>query len=515
MKKGIDISHHQGYIDFAKVKESGLVDFVIIREGYRALRDNKFVDNVNGCRENDIPILAAYHFIYATTPEEAIAEAESCISGLSYVGLDKEDIIVIADFEYDSVDKARDQLGVIITKEDCNKITVAFCEYIERQGYKTGIYTNLDYYKNWYTQETLRRWPIWLADYKGDPDYTCMIQQYSSAGTIPGITGPVDLDYYFDGILAKDENFKMNENSLRLRDEMVFLAKSWMGKNEADGSFKEIIDIYNSYAGKNVTMQYDWAWCCCFWSALAIKLGYADMIPIEISCGRIVEEAKRMEIWQEDDHYIPKPGDAILYDWQASGTGDHIGWPDHIGIVEIVQNGYIYVIEGNKNDAVGRRIVSNTNYIRGFITPKYDETDGLESGKPATTIADEVIKGMWNKGEKRKALLEHFGYNYREVQDHVNAKKKGETIIEETTEIEGPYFSEFCGFGEALIALKGNIGAIRRRNWADNVLIQKGCTYEGQYFSIQKEDGNHEIWSPTPSDCFAEDWEILEVLQGA
>lgn len=505
MKKGIDVSHHQGNINFTSVKASGLVDFVIIREGYRAYVDQEFYNNVKKCKECGIPIYASYHFIYATTPAESVVEAQSCIENIARAGLGK-DIYIFADFEYDSVKKALEQKSAILGAVDCNAITVAFCEYIESHGYKAGIYTNLDYYKNWYTPETLSRWPIWLADYTGEADFPCLIQQYSNKGILPGIVDPVDLNYFFEENLTP-KNFKMGENSLRLRSEMVSLAQSWIGKKELDGSYKEIIDIYNSYAGKKVAMQYDWAWCCCFWSALAIKLGYTDIIPIEISCGRIIEEAKKMGIWVEDDYYLPKPGDAILYDWQASGSGDHTGWPDHIGIVERVEvqgSNRIYVIEGNKSNAVGTRTVEDTKYIRGFITPKYDEVDGLEAGKPVDYVADEVISGLWNKGDKRKALLEHFGYDYREVQDHVNAKLKGE-IMEEPV-------SEFCGFGEALIALKNDVGAIRRASWPGNVLIQKGWTYYGQYFVMQNMGLNHEIWSPTPTDCFAEDWEIIDNL---
>ena len=120
------------------------------------------------------------------------------------------------------------------------------------------------------------------------------------------------------------------------RQAVVDLILSWEGKNEYDGSFKSIIDIYNSYKGKfprGVKMQYDWAWCACTWSAMAIKLGYTSIMPIEISCGHLVEEAKKMGCWKEADSYVAKPGDAVLYDWDDNGSGDNTGWPDHIGTV--------------------------------------------------------------------------------------------------------------------------------------------------------------------------------------
>ena len=54
MKKGIDISYWQGNIDFSKVAKN--VDFVILREGYRKTVDPKFMEYVNGCKKNGIPI---------------------------------------------------------------------------------------------------------------------------------------------------------------------------------------------------------------------------------------------------------------------------------------------------------------------------------------------------------------------------------------------------------------------------------------------------------------------------
>lgn len=507
-KKGIDVSHHQSFIDFQAVKNSNFVEFVILREGYRMTTDSKFFHNVDGFRSIDIPVLGLYHFIYATNKEDARAEAHSFIDNIRFKGFTPDSgVYLFADFEYDSVNKAQDQYGITLDPVHINEIVNAFCGYCVEAGYKNvGIYTNKDWYKNIYTKELLGDYHVWLADYTGEPDYPCLIQQYSNMGTIPGISGNVDLNE-----LQDDSIFKINEKAsgLRLRSEMVNLARSWVGLNEADGSYKKIIDIFNAYNGTNIKMEYGWSWCVCFFSALGIELGYTDIIPIEISCGRIIELAKEMGIWQEDDNYIPKPGDAVLYDWQAADDGDHTGWPDHIGIVtDVARDGTkrIIVIEGNKNDEVGIRELVDRRYVRGFITPKYDEVDGLKSGKTPEEIADEVIAGLWNKGEKRKQLLEYFGYNYREVQDIVNAKLSGNKDAEED-------ISETCGFGEALIALKSGLGAIRRQSWPEKVKVMAGAGFfslRGNYFVIYKNDGDIELWNPTVSDCFAEDWEIYE-----
>jgi hypothetical protein len=161
---------------------------------------------------------------------------------------------------------------------------------------------------------------------------------------------------------------------MKTRHAIANLAVSLVGLNEKDGSFKQIIDIYNSGRGKAPKMDYKKAWCATFISALAIKLGYTDIIPVECSCGRMIELAKKMGIWQEKDSYVPKIADIVMYDWQDSGKGDDTGWPDHTGVVVDISNNRMKVIEGNKSNAVSTRSISvNSKYLRGYITPKYDD----------------------------------------------------------------------------------------------------------------------------------------------
>lgn len=214
------------------------------------------------------------------------------------------------------------------------------------------------------------------------------------------------------------------------RQAVVDLIRSWEGKNESDGSFKSIIDVYNSYTGtfpRGVKMKYEWAWCACTWSALPIKLKYTDIMPIEISCEYLINNAKSMGCWQENDAYVGKPGDAVLYDWDDTGKGDATGWADHVGtIIETYEDqGYFVVMEGNYSNSVKKRTLSiNGKYIRGFITPKYDDNTlsepVKESGKSDKTIAMEVITGKWGSGNARKTALENAGYKYETIQALVN-----------------------------------------------------------------------------------------------
>lgn len=429
MKRGIDISYYQGPIDFDLVKNDG-IEFVIIREGYRDSTDSRFFEYVNGAKKAGLDILACYHFSYALSPKEASDEALYMIENMKQAGLGPETICFF-DLEYDSVKKAAAH-GVLLGSYQINNHAVAFCDTILANGYKAGLYMNVDYYTNVYWSTVKNKYLLWMADYSFTPTAKSLFRQYTDKGRISGINSLVDLDYYY----GDDEyEFKMEEKYMRSRDAVVNLVKSWNGKNEADGSYKSIIDIYNSYKGqlpRGIKMDYSWPWCACTWSALAIALGYTDIMPIEISCGLLIEKAKEMRVWVENDDYVPLPGDAVLYDWDDNGVGDNTGWPDHIGTVTYVNReaGYFEVFEGNCANAVKKRTVSiNGKFIRGFITPRYMATvdndlpsdDALRHpDKTVSEVAHEVITGIWGNGEERKKAIESYGYNYKDIQNEVN-----------------------------------------------------------------------------------------------
>lgn len=159
---------------------------------------------------------------------------------------------------------------------------------------------------------------------------------------------------------------------------VVEQAKAWLGRNENDGSHREIIDIYNSQRSlpRGYKMKYTDSWCSAFVSAVAVKLGYTDIIPTECGCEKHTLLFKEKGIWMENDGYVPSPGDIIFYDWEDKGKGDTKGNADHIGIVEAVTGGKIVVIEGNYSNSVKRRYIDiDGRYIRGFGVPEYDEEE--------------------------------------------------------------------------------------------------------------------------------------------
>ena len=208
-------------------------------------------------------------------------------------------------------------------------------------------------------------------------------------------------------------------------NDVLDVARGWLGYSEANGKFKEILNVYNSHkplARKYKIKETD-HWCDAFVSACAIKAGAVDLIGTEVSCEKHIQIFKKKGIWIEDGAQKPKVGDIILFNWDdATQTND--GAADHIGFVEQVYNNTIVCIEGNMSEKVARRTINvGWGYIRGFARPNY-AGEGVSSSKvkkkPIDTIVKEVIQGAWGTGNTRKIALTKAGYDYTEVQKRVN-----------------------------------------------------------------------------------------------
>lgn len=203
--------------------------------------------------------------------------------------------------------------------------------------------------------------------------------------------------------------------------EAVAAMRGWLGRKESDGSHKAIVDIYNAELKVNVrrhgtvnyTMRYSDSWCAAAASAAYIYAGMGDRFPVECSCPRMIQIAKREGIWKESDSYVPEPGDAILYDWQDSGSGDNAGTPDHIGIVEKCDGKTITVIEGNYQDSVKSRTIQvGGRYIRGFVVPKVPA--GAPADLPAQDPQPAAPSGAPSKTVKRTGTVTASALNVRE-----------------------------------------------------------------------------------------------------
>lgn len=222
------------------------------------------------------------------------------------------------------------------------------------------------------------------------------------------------------------------------------IARGWIGRKESNGSHHEIIDVYNNHKplARGYKVKYTDSWCATFVSACAIKVGYTDIIPLECSCNQMINGFKKIGRWCEDDAHVPSPGDVIFYDWQDKGVGDNKGSSDHVGIVEKVEGNTITVIEGNKNDAVGRRKLQvNGRYIRGYGLPKYDANAANTSTAPSkpqsnassalgtyvVTASSLIVRTGPGTGYRRKKKKE-LTANAREHATFTGALKKGTRV---------------------------------------------------------------------------------------
>lgn len=187
----IDVSEHNGAINWAAVKKAG-INYAIIRDGYGTSHvDNYFKRNMEGAIAHGIHI-GIYHFSYALSAAGAKAEAEYVLR-LIKPYKDKIVLPVFFDFEYDTVDFAKKQ-GVTLGKEAFNAHTVAFCDTIQAAGYRSGVYYNLDYLRRYVDIDRIGKYVQWYAQYSSNASATTWdLWQYSSSYTIAGATGKFDV----------------------------------------------------------------------------------------------------------------------------------------------------------------------------------------------------------------------------------------------------------------------------------------------------------------------------------
>ena len=193
---GIDISKHNGNIDWNAVKNSG-VQYVILRCGYRGsasgvlVEDQKFKSNIQGATAAGLKV-GIYFFSQAVNEVEAVEEASMTLSLIKNYRITYP--------VYIDVESANGRADGI-SKAARTSVINAFCQTIRNSGYTPGLYAN----KNWLTEKintgALGGCKIWLAQYVAAPTYAGRYEmwQYSSRGSIAGIKGNVDLNVSYMG----------------------------------------------------------------------------------------------------------------------------------------------------------------------------------------------------------------------------------------------------------------------------------------------------------------------------
>lgn len=207
MKKGIDISEHNGNINMEKIKKSG-IEFIILRLGYGKNSnqiDKNFKINYEKAIKNNIPI-GVYLYSYATNISDSKEEAKLVLDNIK--GLKVEYPIFIDMEDADNYKSKRN-----VSNETCIDICETFCQEIENAGYYVGIYANLDWLNNKINNSKLDKFDKWVAQWNNRCTYKKEygMWQYSSKGKVEGIAGNVDLNYSLKDYPTIIKNAKLNK----------------------------------------------------------------------------------------------------------------------------------------------------------------------------------------------------------------------------------------------------------------------------------------------------------------
>ncbi len=205
-KTGIDVSYHQGEIDWQRVAADG-IDFAIMRVGYRGYEtgeinlDDRFHTYINGALDAGLEV-GVYFYSQAVTAEEAIEEANFVMEQVQ-----RYDITfpIVYDWEITEADNARTNEIAPYTVTEC---AAAFCDTIADGGYMPMVYGSLKFALFKLDMSKLKDYGFWYAEYKhgySEPmyPYDFKIWQYASDGRVDGIEGDVDLNICFDTYYGK------------------------------------------------------------------------------------------------------------------------------------------------------------------------------------------------------------------------------------------------------------------------------------------------------------------------
>lgn len=452
MKNGIDVSYAQGSIDFTQI-DRNQVQFVIIRSSFGwedNQKDDQFERNYSGFKNLGIPV-GAYHYSYAKTKEQAIKEAKyclECIKGKSF------ELPVFIDME--------EQSCALAGKRACTDVAKAFISTMENAGYASGIYTNPNWLENYlYKEEIVGKVNLWLAQWESSKPYcNCMIWQYKvgKAGSIKGVSGYIDMNYYMDDAPMMESVDEQND----LTDKNKFLrtARSYIGKN---GHYICITKL-------GLNKVYDW--CAFAISAIMNDCGFIGKYT-----GGVHSFASD-EAREGDGKYgtfflkgskVPQSGDFIMYRYNDLSPIDKYS-ASHVGIVEKVEGDLLTTLEGNvdgseknwaETSTFRRKTVNlNNSSVYSFFRPNWGgaSVSNIESSKMKTVedLANEVIAGKWGAGDSRKNRLTNAGYDYTAVQNKVNEKLLGPRQQSKSTE----------AIAKEVIAGKWGSGEERKRKLA-------------------------------------------------
>lgn len=386
--KVIDVSSDQGKPDWAKVANSG-IKAAILRVHQRYGVDSSFEHNYKGCKQNGI-LVGVYKYSYALTPAQAVDEAENVIAVLAGRGLD---FPVFYDLEWEQ----QKSLG----KHAIENIAVSFLTRIKKAGYKVGIYCNVDWYKN-YLSDNLKKYDLWLASYPKNDNGTIQERlrpstgvgwQYSEHGKILGISAnDVDLDVFYTDYRAGQGGTAVNKTAVI--NKVISIAKNEIGYLEKKSNSQ--LDSKTANAGSANYTKY-WRdikpsyqgepWCAAFVSWCFMKAFGQDKAKKLLKHWPYVYCPTLGNLFTKNAN--PKVGDIVIFYRNGTFT--------HTGIVTAVNGDKFSTIEGNTSGASG--IIANgggvcaKNYLNSqmpgtkFCTPDWSIVADTSTDNSSNTAA--------------------------------------------------------------------------------------------------------------------------------
>lgn len=373
-KFGIDVSKWQGNIDWKKASKQ--LDFAMIRAGYGSVlsqKDTKFELNYNGCKANNVPV-GTYWYNYAKTVEGAKQEAKVCIQ-----------VLKNHDFDYPVFYDVEEESVLALGKTKVSAITKAFLNELEAAGYRVGIYSMLSALNNYFSDDLLNTYDVWLAhvnvkqtSYK--KPYA--IWQYSWVGKIDGISGDVDCNYcYKDYSIIKDDPATVEvPASQNVVPTLESVARDVIAGKYGNGAARVSALQKAGYNSSNVQAAVN-----------AIVSG--KTIP-NLS---LTEPNKPVQNTVVTLESVARDVIAGKY-----GTGS-------VRVHSLTKAGFnAQNVQYAVNAILAGKSVPNLSLYK----------------KSVEEIAKEVIQGKWGSGTTRKKKLEAAGYNYSAVQTYVNKLMK-------------------------------------------------------------------------------------------
>ncbi|MCF2557955.1 RICIN domain-containing protein [Fournierella massiliensis] len=240
--RGIDVSHHQGVIDWEAVKNAG-IDFAMIRCGYGNDQtdqdDKQWERNVSECERLGIPY-GVYFYSYALTADMAVSEGQHAVRLLQG---HTPDLPVFFDMEENS--------QLVVGSNGLAEIARIFTDIVSAQGYEVGVYASLNWWNHYLTDPVFENWYRWVAEWRSSCSYGGRYEmwQYTSDGSVSGINGRVDMDYWYGELnQPADNTIEVEEGNYTIHSALNYLYVL----DVANGSTQEgaNIQIYESNASE-------------------------------------------------------------------------------------------------------------------------------------------------------------------------------------------------------------------------------------------------------------------------